>query len=237
MKKMAVMALLLCTAVQGLLADGTSNFYTHGPRDQKVLALTFDDGPGPWTERVLDVLKKYNVKATFFMEGDQVEFRGAIAKKVLEAGHEIGNHTYSHMNFYAYKKDDREKVLAREIQKSGEFIFKATGVKTILLRMPNGFSREWARNAAQKENYALVNWTFGCDWKKMPTEQLSAVYIKNIQPGAIFLMHDGGKNRERTVTALPVIIEEIQKQGYKIVPVGELIKMNSGAVVAQKKGK
>jgi peptidoglycan/xylan/chitin deacetylase (PgdA/CDA1 family) len=94
--------------------------------------------------------------------------------------------------------------------------------------MPYGYVRAWVKEVAKEKGYVLVNWSFGCDWKKMNAEQLAQAYIKNIGPGAIFLMHDGGKGREPTVEALPKIIEEIQKRGYKIVPVGEMLGLSSG---------
>jgi len=210
------------------MAAEPGSFFANGPRDKKTMSLTFDDGPGNLTPRVLEVLKKYNVKATFFMEGDQVEFRGKIAKMVFDDGHEVGSHSYSHPNFYFYKKDDYRQQLSKELDKAGKLIEGVSGKRPDILRMPYGYVRGWVKEVAREKGYVLVNWTFGCDWKKMTAEELSQAYIKNIGPGAIFLMHDGGKGRQPTVDALPKIIEEIQKRGYKLVPVGELLGLNAG---------
>lgn len=208
-------------------AADSAVFYSDGPKDKNEVALTFDDGPGLYTEKILDILKRYNIKATFFMEGSQVEFRQAIARKVLTAGHEIGSHLYSHPDFYHYKKPDAKDLFIREIDKSEKILEKVTGKRPKLMRMPNGYVRApWVKEIAKEKNYILVNWTFGCDWKKMTSKQLADIYIKNICPGCIFLMHDGGKNRQSTAEALPLLIEELQKKGYKIVTVSELLGLN-----------
>ena len=226
----AVIMVVFCSVLSA--AEGGA-FYAQGPRDKKTVSLTFDDGPGLYTEKILEILGRYGVKATFFMEGSQVERYPDIARKVREGGHEIGNHTYSHKNFYAYVKPDHEKVLVEEIERSETFIRQATGVAPYLLRMPHGYMRSWIKPVAARKGYVIVNWTFGCDWKKMSSEELIAAYVKSIQRGAIFLMHDGGKNRQRTADALPALIEAIQKQGYEIVPVGELLNLNQGSLVTK----
>ena len=202
------------------------SFFASGPRDTNEVSLTFDDGPGNFTPKILEVLKKYGVKATFFMEGDQVEIRQKIAKMVVDDGHEVFGHSYSHPDFYHYKKDDYRQLLSQEIDKAGKIIEKITGIRPIAMRMPYGYvKKQWVKDVAKEKGYILINWTFGCDWKKMSGDELAAAYIKNIGPGAIFLMHDGGKGRAPTVEALPKIIEEIQKRGYKIVPAGEMLKL------------
>src|SRR5688572_21894831 len=89
----------------------TGKFYYQGKTTEKVIALTFDDGPGRWTEPILELLKKHNIRATFFMEGSQVETYPEIARKVLDAGHEIGNHTYNHFNFNTPKNAFPERFV------------------------------------------------------------------------------------------------------------------------------
>ena len=197
-------------------------FFGQGSAAKKEVALTFDDGPGAMTEEVLDVLKRYNVRATFFMEASQIDIRPAIAKKVLDAGQEIGTHTYSHPNFWVYKKDDKADVLRRELDKAEKSMEKVLKMKPELLRMPYGFVRPWVREVAKEKNYKIISWTFGCDWRKMTKDELVAQYLKHLTPGAIFLMHDGGGKHKKTAEALPEIIEAIQKKGYKIVTVSEM---------------
>ena len=197
-------------------------FYGSGPKDKKEVCLTFDDGPGGSTEKILETLKKYNVRATFFMEGSQIQIRPKIAREVLESGQEIGSHTYSHPNFWTYIKDDKKQVLIKELDSSEKTMGKVLNLKPSLLRMPYGFVRPWVREVAKERNYKIISWTFGCDWKKLSREELVARYMKNLAPGAIFLLHDGGKKIRMTVEALPGIIEAIQKRGYKIVTVSEM---------------
>jgi peptidoglycan/xylan/chitin deacetylase (PgdA/CDA1 family) len=221
----AVLAgMLLCRAG---FAGEQGNFYSDGPKEKKAIALTFDDGPGPYTGRVLAILKSHNIKATFFMEGDEVEFRQKIVKDVQADGHEIGSHLYSHPNFYAYEKkhaDFREKMI-QEADRTEKLIGKATGDRPHLLRMPNGFAKRWARDIAKEKGYVMINWTFGCDWTKGSGRQFAESYVKHIGPGAIFLMHDGGKDRSRTLEALTAVIVEAEKQGYRMVTVSELLDL------------
>jgi peptidoglycan/xylan/chitin deacetylase (PgdA/CDA1 family) len=224
---LVVFSLVVCSIVSVFAADaGSRRFYAQGPAAVKALALTFDDGPGPYTERILAVLKQYGITATFFMEGMQAEMRPALAQKVVAAGHEAGNHTYQHINWYAYAKDDKAAMLATELDRAAACIRKATGVEPRLARLPNGYSRTWAVQVAGQKNYTVVNWSFGCDWQKMTVEKTVEAYIHHLQPGAILLMHDGGGNRQRTLEALPRIIEAAQQQGYRIVPVSELLGLS-----------
>ena len=227
MKIKKLSAILLISALSWfciLPADCSQDglFYGSGPTDKKEAALTFDDGPGARTEKILVVLKKYNVRATFFIEASQIDIRPALAKKVLDAGQDIGTHTYSHPNFWVYKKDDKADVLRRELEKAEKTMAKVLNLKPELLRMPYGFVRPWVREVAKEKNYKIISWTFGCDWKKLTREELVSQYLKHLSPGAIFLMHDGGGKNKKTAEALPEIIEGIQKRGYKIVTVGEM---------------
>jgi peptidoglycan/xylan/chitin deacetylase (PgdA/CDA1 family) len=222
--------------VTPVAATDAGQFFCNGPKDVKAVALTFDDGPGTYTEKILEVLKKHGAKATFFMEGSQVDLRPAIAQKVRADGHEIGSHLYSHPNFYTYREEQNPTaLLVKEMDSADKAQQKAISQHPLLLRIPHGYVRNWVKAIAKEKNYILVNWTFGCDWKKMSSKDLADAYIKHIQPGAIFLMHDGGRNRQATTDALPVIIEELQKRGYKTVTVSELLKLDTNALAVKKK--
>ncbi len=203
-------------------------FYAQGPKEKKAIALTFDDGPGPWTTPILDILDKEGVKGTFFMNGDQVAMRPKIAKMVQEKGHAIGDHTYSHMNFYAYeKKNGLEKTkekISEEIEKSKSILEKVLGKKITLCRMPHGYNKLWLEELSKKFNYTFINWTFGEDWQPVSQEKMAQEYIQQIKPGAILLFHDGGKNRKKTQLSLPAIIQAAKNKGYQIVTVSELLK-------------
>jgi len=217
--------LLECPA----LAYTPGKFYYQGHTKEKVIALTFDDGPGPFTPKVLDYLKETHSRATFFIEGDQVAAYPQFVRQVREAGHELGNHTFSHLDFHKVKVHPAE-VFAKELDSTDDAIRKALGdpnFKTKVVRMPHGaygkFNREWLLPSLKERGDALVHWTFGTDWflKKTP-EQMAAEYIQNAHPGAIFLMHDGGRHREKTLAALKIIVPALQRKGYRFVAAEDL---------------
>jgi peptidoglycan-N-acetylglucosamine deacetylase len=225
--RLGLTAVLVLISMPLSAALSPGEFYSDGPKTQKAIALTFDDGPGLYTQKVLDLLKKYNVKATFFMNGDQVLIRPALAVAVRDGGHEIGDHTWSHMNFFAYEKKQgtpaaRTKI-TEEIKRSLAEIKKVTGVESKILRMPHGYHRPWMKEVALDQKVALVNWTFGQDWLNIGAEKMAADYEKYVRPGAILLFHDGGKNREKTLIAAERVIQKAQKEGYQILPVGQLL--------------
>ncbi|MFA5975946.1 MAG: polysaccharide deacetylase family protein [Elusimicrobiota bacterium] len=200
-------------------------FYFTGHTKEKLIALTFDDGPGPFTPKILDLLKQHNARATFFMEGDLVPSHAAIAKQVAEAGHEIGNHTWRHLDFHKIKEQPAER-LAQELARAEEAIQQATGVQARVVRMPHGYyNKTWLLPTLKEHGYALVHWTFGTDWflKKTP-EQMADEYLKNAHPGAIFLFHDGGRHREKTLAALQIILSALEQQGYRFVAAEDLLK-------------
>lgn len=198
-------------------------FFTSGPRDKKNIAFTFDDGPQPlYTDQVLRILEQNSVKATFFMLGSQVEKHPEIARRVLEAGHEIASHTYGHLNF-AKQKKVVEKVVA-EIEVTERIFKESLGIQPRFLRMPHGFHRQWLDEIAKEKGYRIVNWSFGCDWLNLSTATLRARYTKNLHPGAVLLFHDGGGRRPRTVSVLPDIIQSAKSQGLKPVTVSELLE-------------
>lgn len=202
-------------------------FYTDGRPSRKTIALSFDDGPGPNTRKVLDLLDRYKIKATFFMNGDQVRIRPQVAREVMSRGQEIGDHTWSHLNFYAYQKKNgvemtKEKV-RDEIKKSRDIIAKTTGKAPAICRMPNGYNRPWLGAIAKEYGYSLVNWTFGEDWTKIPVDQMTKDYVRHVRPGTILLFHDGGAHREKTLQVLPAVIEEARKRGLDFVTVSEIL--------------
>lgn len=198
-------------------------FYAQGSSAKKAVALTFDDGPGPSTAQILAVLKERNVRATFFMEGQQARYRPALVAAVRDGGHEIGNHTYSHVNYYTAPEAGREAALGREIAEAERYIVKAASVTPRLLRMPNGYAKKWARDVVSARGYDMINWTFGCDWQPMTMAKKLDGYVRSIKPGAIFLLHDGGGRRGSTIELLPALIDEIRRQGYEIVTISELL--------------
>jgi len=178
-------------------------FYASGPASKNQFALTYDDGPGYITLDLLELLKKYGATASFFMTGSSVRASQAKTAKVAAGGHLIGNHTDLHKNYFKIGgAPDREKALEKELDKAAESIVKAGGKRPEFLRMPNGYDRDWVRKVAARKGYVLVNWGYGSDWTRVPEDKMTAEYLKNLKPGAILLLHDGGDEARRVVGEL-----------------------------------
>ncbi|WP_242040493.1 polysaccharide deacetylase family protein [Coleofasciculus sp. FACHB-1120] len=189
----------------------------------KIIALTFDDGPwGKTTLQVLDILKKNNIKATFFWVGEQLQSYPAVAQRVVAEGHAIGNHTWHH----SYRQMD-EATAAREIDDTAALIYKTTGVTTAYFRPPGGNLQNGLAAYAQKNNYAVMMWSINsADSRRhrLSAPKLVKNILKSAFPGSIVLMHDGGGNHSTTVQALPQIVEKLKKQGYEFVTLPELLQ-------------
>lgn len=187
----------------------------------KAIALTFDDGPWPTTtKQILEILKKNNIKATFFWVGRYLQAYPDIGKQVAAAGHAIGNHTWNHQ-YLKYNEDGA----AREIDRTSSLIEELTGIQTSIFRPPGGILNNGLAAYAQKKNYAVVMWSADSfDWRTL-TESLMNNVMRQAKSGGIVLMHDGGGNRARTVKALPDIIARLRKEGYIFVTVPELLQM------------
>ena len=190
--------------------------------DKKVIALTFDDGPVPnYTEKILDILKKNNVKATFFIVGANLKLYPAIGKRIVGEGHTIANHTWHH-----WYHPMNPQVAASEIDNTSNLIFKTTGVKTNLFRPPGGIMNNGVAVYARNKKYVTLMWSVdSIDFKQPPAEVLANRVVRGATHGGIALMHDGGGKRPRTVEALPKIISRLRAKGYSFVTIPELLEM------------
>jgi len=230
--RLAVYRLLLFTGYCLLLTGHSfaanpyaGKFYADGPSSKNEFALTYDDGPGYITGDLLKLLDKYGVKATFFMTGYSVRKNPEAAAKVPAAGHLAGSHTDQHL-FYPKvgKNPEHEKILEKELDGAAAAIYKAAGVKPVFLRMPNGYDREWVRKVAAGKGYILVNWTYGSDWTRISEDKMTEGYLKNLKPGAILLMHDGGgKTRDKTLRITEKILIEAARKGLRPVRLDVLL--------------
>ena len=192
----------------------------------KLIALTFDDGPWPQTtSKVLEVLKKQNVKATFFVVGKQVEKHPQLVKQAVAEGHAIGNHSWSHQ-YHHYSSS----AAAHELDKTAALVHKLTGVKTSLFRPPAGILNNGLVASAHQKQYAVVMWSVDSkDWRSGRTTKQALVdnLLKEAKSGGIVLLHDGGGDRSKTIEALPQLITQLKKHGYTFVTVPELLEKGS----------
>lgn len=181
--------------------------------DKKV-ALTFDDGPDPdVTTRVLDILNKYDAKATFYMLGSRVEYYPETAKKVQDAGHELGNHSWTHSDL---TKASDEKILS-EIDRTSKIIEEVTGVKPHSFRPPYGAFND---NVKQQTDLPIVLWDVDTlDWKHRNPQQLLAYAKKQVKNNSIILMHD---IHHATADGLDALMSYLQEEGYTFVTVSEI---------------
>lgn len=190
---------------------------------EKVVALTFDDGPWPnTTEQILDILKQNDIKGTFYWVGIPLQSNPEIAKKVVAAGHAIGNHTWQHL-----MNDMDEATAAQELGNAAKLMYDITGVKTTLMRPPGGNLGGSLAAYAQKLGYTVTMWSADSEDYYVSAPIIVDNVLKNTKPGGIVLMHDGGGDRNPTVEALPQVIDTLKRRGYRFVTVPELLAMKA----------
>lgn len=189
-------------------------------KGDKVIALTFDDGPWPtYTEQVLEVLEKENVKATFFMVGRQVYRYPKVVKRIRNEGHALGNHTQGH----AYLSRSTPEQVRAQITEGQTAIQKVAGTKPGWFRPPGGMMTPTVGRESSRLGLRVAMWTLDPqDWRKPPVTAIVQRVITGVRPGAVILMHDGGGDRSKTVESLGPIIRELKKQGYTFVTLDEL---------------
>ncbi len=175
------------------------------------VALTFDDGPSPiYTPQILAILKKYNIKATFFMVGNNAQKYPDVVKQVLADGHAIDNHTLSHQNLTKLNSDQ----LYKEVVTPQIIINNIINQKPVCLRYPYGASNSHVRDFIRSQGMVPVPMGFNSfDYDRPGSDKIVSWVLKNTYSGQVFLFHDGFAKREQTVEALPQIIEGIQKKG------------------------
>jgi len=212
------------------------------------VALTFDDGPDPqWTPKILDILKRENASATFFLIGIQTDKFSGLAKRIYEEGHTVGNHTFTHPDV----SNISPSYFRLELNLTERLFASLLGIRTTLLRPPYAIDEEpdtadqvRPLEFAQEMGYTTVgNKIDPNDWRDNPrrsAEQITSYVLSHLPPcgandlrcGNIVLLHDGGGNRQETVRALPMIIDGIRAQGFQIVPVYQLLGKTRAEVMA-----
>jgi peptidoglycan/xylan/chitin deacetylase (PgdA/CDA1 family) len=201
-------------------------FRTHGSNQESKIALTFDDGPdSKYTPAILDILGKYHVRATFFVLGVRAQAHPAIIKRIVHEGHIIGNHSYNHPNPAKMTEAQFEK----QFTQTQDILQKLIGYEPRFIRTPYGALQENQLRWAAKNGMIAVNWDVdSLDWKELNSSQVLANILQHTHKGAIILQHSAGgekQNLSGTVKALPILIEELRKQGFKLVTVPELLHL------------
>jgi peptidoglycan/xylan/chitin deacetylase (PgdA/CDA1 family) len=184
----------------------------------KCVALTFDDGPGPFDDRLLQILKDNDAKATFFLIGNKVAANPAGAKRIADAGMEIGSHTWEHPNMATIATDD----IAGQFSRANDAITAATGRTPTIYRPAGGLSSEAVRHTAAKFGLAEILWdVIPFDWANdsntAATRYMLMTYIK---PGSVVLFHD---TYSSTVDLVYQFIPVLKANGYRLVTVSELL--------------
>jgi peptidoglycan/xylan/chitin deacetylase (PgdA/CDA1 family) len=230
-KIVAVLGVLLAI-VCGVFLWSYSQVVVTVPVDQKVVALTFDDGPNPpHTQALLDLLQQHDVKATFFVKGQNVEAFPESLRAIAQAGHEIGNHTYYHRPMLSPSKT----AILSELQRTNSVIEEVLGFQPELFRPPYGLQGPGLKVAVDDLGMvSILMSTHGTDWEVTDPELIAGAVLKGVEPGGIILLHDGHgdvgdpeaqDSRAASVAATGIIIETLRAQGYSIVTVGALLAM------------
>lgn len=198
----------------------------------KLVALTFDDGPDlRYTPAILDILKEKGVEATFFVVGTQVNKYPEVVMRMVEEGHAIGNHTSSHKDLSKLSKSG----IIEQITSADEVIQNTLGYVPSLFRAPYGAVSDTLRRVVEEKGLRMVGWTVDTrDWAGTSINQMRSVIRNQTKPNGIILMHSfGGKHIRNTVEMLPAVIDDLHKLGYKLVTVDQIPVRESG--VAWKK--
>lgn len=205
------------------------------PNASNAVALTFDDGPNESaTPQVLDILKRHGVKATFFLVGTNVERSAALARRVRDEGHVIGNHSYAHKRYDLVTPAET----LEDISNGAKAIHSVLGMEPQLFRPPYGINGSGTVARCKSTGVTLVGWSAdGNDWNPHTRQEIADSIVTQAVPGDIILLHDGfetapAANRAATVDALELILDGLKKKGLNCVTVPELIKL-AGPPVAE----
>lgn len=187
-------------------------------REEALVALTFNCA---WEEndipQLLDLLERENIKATFFLVGQWIERYPDSVRQIVDAGHEIGNHSYSHVDFVGAG----EEVIRQQMEKTDALIREVTGSDPVLARVPSGSYDSRVIRLLRQEGYEVIQWDVdSIDWKKPPAKEITERILTKVQNGSIVLFHSGAAT---TLEALPDVIAGLREKGYCFTTVGDLL--------------
>ncbi len=186
--------------------------------EEKKIAISFDAAWGDqYTDGILDILDKYNVKTTFFLVGFWVDKYPDEVKKISDRGHDVENHSSTHPHMSKLS----EEQIAIELNTTGDKIEKITGKKPTLFRPPFGDYNNRLIETGKNNGYYTIQWDVdSLDWKELGAQPVVDRVTRNVKKGSIVLFHN---NAKYVLEYLPLVIERLQKQGYEIVPISQLI--------------
>ena len=198
---------------------------SQGPTDGDRVFLSFDDGPSPSaTARIVDILAENDAVATFFFVGRHAGMFSDLARRVAEAGHDVGNHTYDHRKLHLLGRD----AVRRELERAHAAIREATDVEPALFRAPHGYRSPFVALEARRLRYTTIGWKGRVfDTARPGPSEIRRRVAKLLKPGAIVLLHDGDGtdprgDRRQTASALPGILEDVRVLGLRTGKLSEL---------------
>ena len=224
----------IITAVSGLAAAALLWVFFKPPfgknivrinTNQRIVALTFDDGPSPpYTDQLLDVLAKHDVKATFFLIGNRIEKHPETVRRVIAEGHQVGNHSYSHplLGFlppsYVQRQIERTDELLRQVGVKGAIVFRAP-VLTRFLPVA------WILAKGDRVHISCDVWSW--DWTTQNPDRITKAVLRKVKPGSIVVLHDGKAenahaDRSGTIEATDRIITALKRDGYQFVRMSDV---------------
>ena len=199
-------------------------------REDKVISVTFDASwGGDQTMRILDILDEYNAKCTFFLVGIWVEKYPELVQEIHRRGHEIGNHSATHV----YMTKVSEDKMRQELREMSDMTEKLIGIRPTLFRPPYGDYNNKVVQVSRAEGYEVVQWSVdSLDWKNKGVSDLISRATKNVQQGDIILFHNDSKY---ILDALPTILKTYQEQGFSMIPAGEILLQGNTTIDVQGK--
>jgi len=228
---------LLLYAIFERRAPVFGRIVSRGRPRSPAIAITFDDGPTePYTSQILDVLRQFGARATFFVLGARAQQAPAVVRRAAQEGHEIGNHTWDH----AALPLRTSSAMRVTIRRTSDLVDNITGVRPRVFRAPFGWRNPWLDSAARREGCEPIAWTVGVyDTDRPGVETIVSRAIEGFVDGSIILLHDGRSfdpepDAGQVVEALPHILREAQQRGFRLLTVSELLAESVSSTEARR---
>lgn len=223
-KPILLVILILGVLIFGIIVYGYASYQKHISLPiqlpEKTIALTFDDGPVPATNKILDLLKELNVPATFFVLGDEADKHPNILTRIHTDGHAIGNHSYNHPHYIGLRSKD---FILSQMEKTNKIIKQTTGKESKLFRSPFGESSFYSDSLATSIGMKSFLWTMSTvDWNPKTTPSILNTRLKDIHASQIILMHDRIYGEEVYLQVLKENIIRLQKEGFRFVTLDQV---------------